>query len=132
MVFRFRGMTMPDLRSSEKLAKASGTGSGLAHTLPLQLQLSELQHGPGIKHMIQHVGNGLLPVLGNDVHLDGNVEHVPEAHIQTGISVAASSVWTEAGARNSRSLSEPSNTRTCHIPLVPPGQLQHLALSCKE
>lgn len=48
-------MIMPDLQSSEKLTKASGIGSGLAHTLPLQLQLSDFQPGPGIKHMIQHV-----------------------------------------------------------------------------
>lgn len=125
-------MILPDLQSSEKLTKAGGMGSGLALTLPLQLQLSELQHGPGIRHMIHHVGNGLLPVLGNDVHLGGNLEHVPEFRIQTGISVAANSVWTEAGARNSRSLSEPSHTRRCHIPLAQPWQLQHLALSCRK
>lgn len=107
-------------------------GSGLAHTLPLQLQLSELQHGPGTRHMIQHGGNGLLPVLGNYVHLRGNVEHVPEIHIEAGTSVASSSVWTEAGARKGGSLSEPSHTRRCHIPLAQPRQLQHLALGCRK
>lgn len=33
-------------------------GSGLAHTLPLQLQLPKLQHGPGIRHMIQQACEG--------------------------------------------------------------------------
>lgn len=45
-----------------------------------------------------------------------------EIHIQAGTSVSASSVWTEAGARNSGSLSEPSHTRRCHIPLAQPWQ----------
>lgn len=112
---------MPDFQSSEKLAKASGIGLGLAHTLSSCSSLSSsMVHG--IRHMIQHVGNGLLPVLGSDVHFGGNVEHV--------ISVAVSSVWTEAGGRKSRSLSEPSHTRRCLIPLVQSWQLQHLALSC--
>ena len=31
--------------------KVSETGSGLAHTLPLQLQVPKLYHGPGIGHM---------------------------------------------------------------------------------
>lgn len=31
-------------------------GSGLAHTLPLRLQLPKLQRGPGIRHMIQQAG----------------------------------------------------------------------------
>lgn len=83
--------------------------------------------------MIQHVGNGLLPVLGNDVDLGGNrISGVPEIHIQAGISVAASSMCTEAGAKKSRSLSEPSHTRRCHIPLPQPWQLQHLALNCRK
>lgn len=49
---------MPDWGGSEKLMKVSEMGSGLAHTLPLQLQLPKLQHGPGIGHMTQQAYGG--------------------------------------------------------------------------
>lgn len=126
------GESVPDSWSSEKLTKAWVQVLPTPCLSSSYLELSELQHGPGIKRMIQHVRNGSLAVLGNYVHLRGSVEHVPEIHIQAGASVAASSEWTEAGARNSRSLSELSHTRRCHIPLAQPWELQHMALSCRK